>query len=155
MLHELYDDNRQMGLKMNIAKTKVIIIMIIIVITIIIVVVIIIIFISIIIFIIIIIIISVQWLGECLSMPSPIYPVLCCPLSDRVPPVFVQVVSPPLGLSPLSAFLVVWFPRGDTRGPFVVFEAVDALCSGPLTFLTLLIISNQIRCILTPHFSKI
>ena len=41
-------------------------------------------------------------------MPSPIlsYPVLRCPLPDRVAPVFVQVVSSPLGWSPLSYFLV-------------------------------------------------
>ena len=40
----------------------------------------------------------------------------------------VQVVSPPLGQSPLSSFLVVLSPRGDTRGPSVVFEAVDVPC---------------------------
>ena len=51
-------------------------------------------------------------------MPSPSYPVLCCPLPDRVAPVFVQVVSPPLGWSPLSPFLVIWSPSGDTRGPW-------------------------------------
>ena len=39
-------------------------------------------------------------------------PVLCCPLPDRVAPVFVQVVSPPLGWSPLSSFLVIWSPIG-------------------------------------------
>ena len=39
-------------------------------------------------------------------MPSPNYPVLCCPLPYRVAPVFVQVVSPPLGWSSLSSFLV-------------------------------------------------
>ena len=38
-------------------------------------------------------------------MPSPNYPVLCCPLPYRVAPVFVQVVSPLLGWSPLSSFL--------------------------------------------------
>ena len=38
-------------------------------------------------------------------MPSPNYPVLCCPLSYRVAPVFVQVVCPLLGWSPLSSFL--------------------------------------------------
>ena len=37
-------------------------------------------------------------------MPSPNYPVLCCPLLYRVAPVFVQV-CPPLGWSPLSYFL--------------------------------------------------
>ena len=34
---------------------------------------------------------------------------------------FVQVISPPLGWSPLSSCIVVWSPRIDTRGPFVVF----------------------------------
>ena len=82
---------------------------------------------------------SVPWLGEGLSMPSPSYPVLCFPLPDRVAPVFVQVVSPPLGSpplgwSPLSSFLVIWSPSGDTRGPSVIFEAVDMPCSGPLHF---------------------
>ena len=33
--------------------------------------------------------------------------VLCCPLPDRVAPVFVQVVSSPLGWSFLSSFLVM------------------------------------------------
>ena len=45
----------------------------------------------------------------------------------------VQVVSPPLGWSTLSYFLVVLYPSGDHRGPSVVFEAVDVLCyPGPL-----------------------
>ena len=52
----------------------------------------------------------VPWLGEGLSMPSPNYHVLCCPLPYRVAPVFVQVVSTPLGWSPLSSFLVIWSP---------------------------------------------
>ena len=52
----------------------------------------------------------VPWLGEGLSMPSPNHPVLCsCPLPYRVAPVFVQVVSPPLGWSPLSPFLVIMY----------------------------------------------
>ena len=67
-------------------------------------------------------------------MPSPNYPVLICPLPYRVAPVFVQVVSPPLGWSPLSSFLVIWSPRGVTRGPSVVFEAVDTPCPGPFYF---------------------
>ena len=67
----------------------------------------------------------VPWLGEGLSMSSPNDPVLCCPLPYRVAPVFVQVVSPPLGWSPLMSFLVIWSPSGDARGPSVVFEAVD------------------------------
>ena len=67
-------------------------------------------------------------------MSSPNDPVLCCPLTYRVAPVFVQVVSPPLGWSPLSSFLVVWFPSGDTRCPSVVFEAVDMPCPGSFNF---------------------
>ena len=46
---------------------------------------------------------SVPWLGR--RVPPPCYPVLCCPLPDRVAPVFVQVISPPLGWSPLHLFL--------------------------------------------------
>ena len=64
-------------------------------------------------------------------MPSPNYPALCYPLPHRVAPVFVQVVSPPLGWSPLSSFLFIWSPSGDTRGPLGVFEAVDMPCPGP------------------------
>ena len=69
-------------------------------------------------------------------MPSPNYPVLCCPLPYHVAPVlFVQVVSSPLGWSPLSSFLVIlWSPGGDTRGPSVVFEVVDMPCPGPFHF---------------------
>ena len=70
----------------------------------------------------------IPWLGEGLSMSSPNDPVLCCPLPYRVAPVFVQVVSPPLGWSPLSSFLVIWSPSGDARGPSVIFEAVDMPC---------------------------
>ena len=76
----------------------------------------------------------VPWLGEGLSLPSPNYPVLGCPLPYRVAPVFVQVVSPPLGWSPLSSFLVIWSPSGDARGPSVVFEAVNRPCPGPFHF---------------------
>ena len=53
---------------------------------------------------------------------------------NTVRPVFVQVVSSPLGWSPLSSFLVIWSPSGDARGPSVVFEAVDMPCSGPFHF---------------------
>ena len=49
-------------------------------------------------------------------------------------PVFVQVVSPPLGWSPLSYFLVIWYPSGDARGPSVVFEAVNMPCPEPFHF---------------------
>ena len=84
--------------------------------------------------IIIIIIIGQPWLGEGLSMPSPNYPVLCFPLQYRFAPVFVYVVSPPLGWSPLSFFLVIWSPSGDTRGPTLIFEAADMPCPGPFNF---------------------
>ena len=47
---------------------------------------------------------------------------------------FVQVVSPPIGWSPLSYFVVVWSQGGDTRGSSVVIEAVDLPCPGPLSF---------------------
>ena len=52
----------------------------------------------------------------------------------RVAPVFVQVVSPPRGWSPLSSFLVIWPPSGNMRGPLVVFEAVDMPCTRPVRF---------------------
>ena len=45
-----------------------------------------------------------------------------------------KVVSPPLGWSPLSSFLVLWSPSGDSRGPSVVFEALDIPCPGPFQF---------------------
>ena len=67
-------------------------------------------------------------------MSSPNYPVLSCPLPYRVAPVFVQVVSPPLGWSPLTSFLGIWSPSGHARGPSVVFEAVDMPCPGPFHF---------------------
>ena len=57
--------------------------------------------------------------------------VLC---HNRIAPVFVQVVSPPLGCSPLSHFLVIWSPSGETRRPSIVFEAVDMPCPGPFHF---------------------
>ena len=72
--------------------------------------------------------------GRGISIPSPNYPVLCFPLPYRVAPVFVQVVSPPLGWSPLSYFLDIWSQTGNTRGPSVVFEAVDMPYPGPFHF---------------------
>ena len=60
--------------------------------------------------------------------------VLCSPLPGRVAPVFVQVVSSQLGWSPLSYFLVIWSPSGNTPGPSVVFEAVDMPCPRPFHF---------------------
>ena len=41
------------------------------------------------------------------------------------------VVYPPLGWSPVPSLLVIMAPSGDTRGPSVVFEAVDMPCQGP------------------------
>ena len=49
-------------------------------------------------------------------------------------PVFVQVVSPPLNWSPLSSCLAIWSPSDDTRGPSVVFKAVDMPCPGPFFY---------------------
>ena len=76
----------------------------------------------------------VPWLGEGLGMPSQNCPVLCWHLPYLVVPVFVLVVSPPLGWSPLSYFLVTWSPSGDTRGSSVVFESVDMSCPGQFHF---------------------
>ena len=66
-------------------------------------------------------------------MPPQNY-LLCCPPPYRVVPVFAQVVSPPRGWYPLSYFLVIWSPSGETRGPSVVFDAVDMPCPGPFHF---------------------
>ena len=59
--------------------------------------------------------------GEGLGMPPPSWPVLRCPR-----PVFLPVISPPLGCSRLSYFPVIRSPS-DTQGPSFVFEAVDAV----------------------------
>ena len=59
-------------------------------------------------------------------MQSPNNSLLCCALPDRV--------APHVDLSPLSSFLVIWSPSGDTRGPSVVFEAVDMPCPVPFHF---------------------
>ena len=82
-------------------------------------------------------------------MPSPNYPVLCCPLPYRVAPVFVQVVSPPLGWSPLSSVLVMWSPSHDTRGPSVVFEAVDMPCAGLFNFY------HRVHCIYIQYMTSV
>ena len=37
-------------------------------------------------------------------------------------------------MSPLSYFLVICSPSGDTQGPSVVFEAVDMTCARPFHF---------------------
>ena len=42
---------------------------------------------------------------------------LFCPLPDRVPPVFVQVVSRTLDWSHLSNLLVIWYQNGGMRDP--------------------------------------
>ena len=55
-------------------------------------------------------------------------PCLVLSSANTCAPVFVQVVSPPLGRSSLSSFLVIWSPSGNTRGPSVVFESVDMPC---------------------------
>ena len=47
---------------------------------------------------------------------------------------FVHIISPLLDWSSLSSFLVIWYPSGNTRGPSVVFEAVDMPCPGPFHF---------------------
>ena len=77
-------------------------------------------------------------MSRCLAKASACrllnYPVLCCPPPYRFAPVFVQVVSPPLGWSLLSSFPVIWSPSGGTRGPSVFFEAVDMPCPGPFHF---------------------
>ena len=81
-------------------------------------------------------------------MSSPSYTVLPCPLSEGVPPVFVQVVSPPLGWSPVSSFLKMWLGlhvSGDTRGPSIVIEAV---VQDRFICVTLLIMSTT--CVLPP-----
>ena len=68
----------------------------------------------------------VPWLGEGLSMSSPNYPVLCCPLPYRVASVFVQVVSPPLGWSPLSSYLSYGLQAVmPCPGPFHISHSVD------------------------------
>ena len=74
-------------------------------------------------------------------MLSPNYPVLCFPLPYRVAPVFVQVVSPSLGWSPLSSFLVIWSPTGDTRGHRSSLRRLICPAQDHFIFLTVLIIS--------------
>ena len=67
--------------------------------------------------------------------------------ADRFPPVSVYRSSlHRLTELPCRIFLsyILWSPSGDTRGPSIVFEAVDVACSGPigpLSFLILLIMS--------------
>ena len=46
-----------------------------------------------------------------------------------------------VGWYPLSSFLVIWSPSGDTRGASVFFEAVDMPCPGPFHF------SHSVDCI--------
>ena len=55
-------------------------------------------------------------------MPSPCQPISCCPLSDRVAPAFVEVVSPPLGCR-------IFLSYG-----LEMVEAVDMLCPGSFHF---------------------
>ena len=55
-------------------------------------------------------------------------------MPDCVASVFGQVISTPLGWSPLSSVLVIRSPSSDMRGPSVIFEAVDVPFPGPLHF---------------------
>ena len=55
-------------------------------------------------------------------------------MPDRVAPLVVQFVSPPIGWSPLLSFLVVWYPSGNTRDPSVIFEAGETPYTGPFHF---------------------
>ena len=55
---------------------------------------------------------------------------------------FVQLIYPLLGWSPLSSFLVIWSPSGDSRGPSVISEAV--FCPGPFHFSH---IADHINCV--------
>ena len=64
------------------------------------------------------------------------------------PPVFVQVVSPPLGWSPLSSFIVVWYPRCGTRRPNVVFQAVDVPYIGPLRIISMSFVLSLINMLI-------
>ena len=73
-------------------------------------------------------------------MPSPNYHVLCCPLPYRVAPVFVQVVSPPLGWwSPLSSFLVIQVVTRE--GHRLSLRRLICPAQDHLIFLTVFIIS--------------
>ena len=65
----------------------------------------------------------------------------CAVLCHIVSLQYLSKSSPSFGWSPLSSFLVIWSPIGDTRGPSVVFEAVDMHCPVPLNFITLLVMS--------------
>ena len=67
-------------------------------------------------------------------MPSPNYPVLCCPLPYRVVPVFVQVKSHHSFTGLPCRLLFIWSPSGDSRRTLIVSEAVDMPCPGPFHF---------------------
>ena len=84
----------------------------------------------------------ITWLGEGLNMPSPYYRSVCSPLPYRVASSIYPGRLSTDGWSPLLYFLVIWSPSGDTRGPSVVFEAVDMPCQDHYIFLTVLIISD-------------
>ena len=89
----------------------------------------------------------VPWLGEGLSMPSPKDPVLCCPLSYLVAPVYVQVVSPPLGWSPCHRIL--------SYGLQVVTREVHRsylrrlICSAQDHFIFLTVLTISMTCVLS------
>ena len=64
------------------------------------------------------------WAKKALISPSP----LCCHLASRDTRSSLHLLS---GL--LAVFSCrTWFSSGDTRGPSVVFEAVNVPCAGPL-----------------------
>ena len=77
----------------------------------------------------------VPLLGEGISMPSASQPVLLCPLPDRVPSrrSFLQRLT-----CHRCRIFCHMVSMGDTRGPSVLFEAVDVHYPGPLNFLSLL-----------------
>ena len=67
----------------------------------------------------------VPWLGECLSTPSLILVSLSCSVLCQI--VSLQYLSRSYfhRWADLLFRLFVWSQRGDTRGPSVVFEAVN------------------------------
>ena len=62
--------------------------------------------------------------SECRLQVSLSCVVLCHIVSLQ----YLSRSSPLLGWSPLSSFLVIWSPSGDTQGPSVAFEAVNMPC---------------------------
>ena len=58
----------------------------------------------------------------------------CCLQVTLSCAVLCRIVSLQYILLSRSSFLVIWYPSGDTRGPSIVFEAVDMPCPGPFHF---------------------